>query len=1008
MAKTSPHTKPNWRIQSISVSCLTISFVGLLSFSLSFHEAGAQTYAGTTLSPGDIWMTLGNAGEAEDPGYAELHVAFVALRNLEGGTRIGFTSSERWTGTGWSNDNAGFEGVVWTAPSGGIMEGTEVVLCDINDGTSGIARKATEDSAIYRSADYRSFIGGVECGTWESAGNTKHLKGKHMWAYQPADGSFLNDPRHLLCMGSDINGTNGQPNSPANTLIYDADNADGDFFDDEFSVQSFVFQTTQWRYYGAVTASPAGLIENGLTAGFIEMLNDVEVEEAPQNEGDGNGNAGGGNGNGNGNNGNGGNTGNGGGNASYVYYGNYENGVDSLNIGEDYLLFGPNGNFADYEGNFAWDSVLEDTGDESLDIYMDAPAAKLIVTGNGIDSVIVHNLTVVNGTFQACDGGGKTAKILGNITIKETGVYNGGKGKLKITGSQQQTLDASNYDTPSASNVAMKDVRLSNTAGMKVKGHVKFKAGGALEFDQGTFVEIDDDPNGDGTGSSNLIFGSNATGTACIGPCDASNFGDGELQEFTFQRYIPADPDGSTWVNIGAYVKGTTVGDWTASNSNMLIFKYNESNYGTQSAGWTYIWDASTVLEPGSGYMAILPAGEEALIDVTGAFVIGDLDIPLTFTDDPNQSDETVDGWNLVSNPYPSPVNLESVISRVDGVEAYWIYDNSGDGAYITRNDQGVGDAPSTLDVGQSFWVKVNTNQTLTFSESDKILASTSFIREVDSGFEGAIGLEIANEDAQWCRTFVQFKEGATAAFDPSEDTQNYNTTSTQDLRVWTTADSGEKLSIQSVGSLSETSSMPLKVTTGAGGLVRFTGFNQEEAPTNVCTVIEDTETGERAQLGLDTLVVDLPAQTQFTDRFVLHFNATPSMTWESTACDGLEIELSGEAWETWDASWSANDGSAAGTGMPYELEDGEYTFEFTLADAGCVQSVDVTVETACLGDFNFNGERDIIDLLVILAGLPGGTLQSDFSEEADCDCDGAVTVNDMLTFLTVFATTCD
>jgi hypothetical protein len=89
-------------------------------------------------------------------------------------------------------------------------------------------------------------------------------------------------------------------------------------------------------------------------------------------------------------------------------------------------------------------------------------------------------------------------------------------------------------------------------------------------------------------------------------------------------------------------------------------------------------------------------------------------------------------------------------------------------------------------------------------------------------------------------------------------------------------------------------------------------------------------------------------------------------------------------------------------------LEDGEYTFEFALADAGCVQSVAVMVETACLGDFNLNGERDIIDLLVILAGLPGGTLESDFSEEADCDCDGVVTVNDMLTFLTVFATTCD
>jgi hypothetical protein len=112
---------------------------------------------------------------------------------------------------------------------------------------------------------------------------------------------------------------------------------------------------------------------------------------------------------------------------------------------------------------------------------------------------------------------------------------------------------------------------------------------------------------------------------------------------------------------------------------------FTQPNFGSQSAGWSYLWDASTELLPGSGYMAMLPQNQDALISVTGPFAIGDVNIDLTFTDDPNQSNETVDGWNLVSNPYPSPVNLEQVLSRVDGVEAYWIYDNSGDGAYITR-----------------------------------------------------------------------------------------------------------------------------------------------------------------------------------------------------------------------------------------------------------------------------------------------------------------------------------
>ena len=68
--------------------------------------------------------------------------------------------------------------------------------------------------------------------------------------------------------------------------------------------------------------------------------------------------------------------------------------------------------------------------------------------------------------------------------------------------------------------------------------------------------------------------------------------------------------------------------------------------------------------------------------------------------------------------------------------------------------------------------------------------------------------------------------------------------------------------------------------------------------------------------------------------------------------------------------------------------------------------SSSIQEEAWSLGDFNVNGERDVVDLLVILSGLPGGALQSEFSVEADCD--SAVTINDMLTFWTVFGTNCD
>ena len=673
-----------------------------------------------------------------------------------------------------------------------------------------------------------------------------------------------------------------------------------------------------------------------------------------------------------------------------------------------------NVNFPPAAVNVTWSNVNQGTGgaeysgDESLDIVVASAASKLVIDATA--QVNCRDVKVFAGTFQSCDGNARTVKATRNFSMTEgeDTYFNGGMGMLKMGGTAAQNIDLKNYGNPSSTKANFYDLVLENANGVTLKGHGRMKGGGVLEFTDGTLT-LAADPDGTGTGSSSLTFESNSMrGTASIGPCSAANFAAGADQEFTFQRYIPADADGSTWVNIGAYVTGTTVADWTAANPSMFVFEYKETNYGSLGSGWNFLWDPSTVLEPGSGYMAMIPQGQDALISVTGPFKMGDVTIDLTFTDDPNQSNETVDGWNLVSNPYPSPVNLVQVLSRVDGVEAFWIYDNTDAGSYIMSNDMGVGDAPSTLDVGQSFWVKVSENQTLTFTEADKVSMANSFVREYDLGFEGSFGVSVANDANQWSRAFIQFQEGTSDAYDVNEDALMYGAASTNDVFLWTSAATGEQLSIQSRGSRDEVTSVPLVVTTGNSGTLHFTEFEQATAPTDLCAVLEDTETGTFMQLGPDTLIAEVPANTTLVDRFVLHFTPEPSMTWESTACDGLAIDIAGEAWESWDAAWTANDGSAAGSGLPYELADGDYTFEFTLPGSVCVQSVDVTVETACLGDFNQNGERDVVDLLVLLADLPGGSLETAFAVQADCDCDGAVTVSDMLAFLTVFGTLCD
>ena len=661
--------------------------------------------------------------------------------------------------------------------------------------------------------------------------------------------------------------------------------------------------------------------------------------------------------------------------------------------------------YIDFEISNAANSIsLADGGSVSTDI----------VVINGNSSVFIceesdcDDIKLYNGSFYSCDGQNRTLKVKGDFArYSASASFNGGQGIVEFDSIDDQMIDAGNHSSPD-SDVSFKKVKIKGGKSLKVKGHVKMKSGGSLEFeDNVSSQKIEMDPNF----SSSLTFQSNGTGTAAIGPCTVDNFGMGLNQTFTFERFVPSDTDNS-WINIGAYVTGTTVADWTSGVSGMLLFEYNEASYGSQGAGWSYLWDGTAELTPGNGYMALIPAGVSGTISVTGKFEMGDVTLPLTFTDDPNQSDVTVDGWNLVSNPYPAPVNMLSVLAHTENalVTSYYLFDNSGAGSYVETLANGTGDAPTTLDVGQSIWVKVDQTTSITFKESDKVVGTSgTFVREHEPSFQGAIGLEIANYSAQWAHAFVRFDETATAAFVPNEDALHLNSEANSDLRIWMEAENGEHLSIQTAGSLANTPSMPLHVTSGAGGDVVFSLLEQEDMPVNVCAVIEDMETGARAQLGVDPFVVNLPANTLYAERFVLHFNAMPSLSLTSSVCDGLDVtELEGE-WDAWSLTWSSDDGSFSGEGMPNELTNGHYIFMYSLPSVACSNEIEVEVNAACLGDFNLNGDRDIVDLLFLLAGLPGnnGAVNLDF-ETADCDCDGAVTVSDMLTFLTVFASQCD
>ena len=86
----------------------------------------------------------------------------------------------------------------------------------------------------------------------------------------------------------------------------------------------------------------------------------------------------------------------------------------------------------------------------------------------------------------------------------------------------------------------------------------------------------------------------------------------------------------------------------------------------------------------------------------------------------------------------------------------------------------------------------------------------------------------------------------------------------------------------------------------------------------------------------------------------------------------------------------------------------GDYTFEATNPLNECHTESTIHIAEVCMGDFNFNAERDITDLLILLVGIqPVENYEGNFPD-TDCDCDGAMTTLDLLMFLPAFGAGCE
>jgi len=675
-------------------------------------------------------------------------------------------------------------------------------------------------------------------------------------------------------------------------------------------------------------------------------------------------------------------------------------------------------NMATMSGDLTVTSALTVTG-ASGSLDMSSMMGDIIVNGNcTIGGVASQSVTL---TLPSAEGKGNL-DVKGNLTLGESSanaltiagdegnISCGGNFTLNTTGSEfgMVEFDGMVQQTFSGNKITVDSLVVSNTNSANTgttdvifDGDVDIVPGGVFNPLDGT---VDADGTADG---STFTMNSDANGTARIATLDNTAGGSNVLGDITFERYIPAVTDGASWLSLGNYVVGATRGDWNTSFGSdfHLVFQWDETETENGDAGSNFAWsiisdDNDNLEDKDFGYAVYTSANSSPTISASGGYHTADVTTAvLTKSSGAGQGG----GWHLVTNPFPSPIDGHLLINQNGNFSSYQQYNNGTDN-FTTF----VSGAASTIDVGQSFWLQVSSPGAITFNKSIVTAGSNSFIREFDPQEEAYFGVQVAQEDGRFGKTFIQFHAESTPEWNWEMDATHRHSGNSSNPEVYTTLENGHKLNINSLGSLEDYTSVPLVVESGSQGTVSISMDVEYQLPEGICAVFEDLETGEVAALGGEPLVVELEAQTIYTGRFVINFMTAPIFEATASHCEGGILHFNGEDAELWDVSWEQIGGELTGSGCVTGLETGDYAVEAMNPFSQCEVHANVTIQEVCMGDFNLNGERDITDLLVLLVGIqPVDNFEGSFPA-TDCDCDGAMTTLDLLMFLPQFGAGCE
>jgi hypothetical protein len=339
------------------------------------------------------------------------------------------------------------------------------------------------------------------------------------------------------------------------------------------------------------------------------------------------------------------------------------------------------------------------------------------------------------------------------------------------------------------------------------------------------------------------------------------------------ERYLSS----GGWHNVSSPLSNSNSSLFTGTD---MVFYYDETLINNDwNFGWVWHNGNLSVMR---GYDLFVPDAAitaQYLTTIPDQLNSGQYTVGVTLTNVSNGEIASHKGWNLIGNPYPSPVDwlIETAWDKSAINDAKYIWDPVGNVYTIFiggGSPIGLNGGTQFIPAGQGFWIQAVQNGNVSINNSARvgITPSTPDFYKTEE-FDYPVIIISARGNGFKDETILRFIEGSTEYFDLNKDAFKLFSTKPEVPQI-ASKQADDYLAINSLGEISEGLTVPLYFKNGSNGIYTISITPSTSYSSRIPYYLKDSKDGTFNPIYKDSSYVFNYSSNDSDTRFSIVFSS--------------------------------------------------------------------------------------------------------------------------------------